>query len=54
MLASSYLQQSDADLQNPLVQLPYRPRLGSPQELKRLVALEILAPVKLLYARHQA
>ena len=37
-----------ADLQDALIQLPDRTRLGHPQPLETLVALNELAPVELL------
>jgi hypothetical protein len=37
----------DADLQNALIQMPQRSALGAPEQLERLVLLEVFASIEL-------
>ena len=41
------MMERDADLQNALIQPAYIARLGAPEELERLMLLEVLAAVEL-------
>lgn len=47
------MEERDADLQDPLIKTPNVARLGAPDQLERLVLLEVLAPVELRDALQQ-
>ena len=53
MVQAAQVMERDADLQDALIQAAHLPRLGAPEQLERLVLLEVFAAVELLDALQQ-